>query len=170
MEKSFALTFLVLMAIPALPLPTGGLTHVFEIITMLLCLELIAQRKDIWLPQKWKHHEIGRRTRTKMLPILIKLIHKTEKLSKPRMSGFLAGRVATTLFGVVVLIFTLGAFLSPPFSGLDTLPSLGVLLISLGFILEDIYVVFVGFFIGIGGITISIFFGTIVVEFITHLF
>src|SRR5256885_325544 len=52
-EKAFALVFVLLMGVPALPLPTGGATHVFEIITALLALELIAGRDKIWLPQRW---------------------------------------------------------------------------------------------------------------------
>ena len=44
-EKSFAILFVVLLGVPALPLPTGGATHVFEIIAMLLALELIAGRE-----------------------------------------------------------------------------------------------------------------------------
>jgi hypothetical protein len=35
-EKAFAVTILLLMFVPALPLPTGGVTHVFEAITVLL--------------------------------------------------------------------------------------------------------------------------------------
>ena len=34
--------FVLLLALSALPLPTGGVTHVFELIAMLLALELIA--------------------------------------------------------------------------------------------------------------------------------
>src|SRR6185312_10795047 len=34
-EKSFALLFVLLLGVPALPLPTGGATHVFEIIAIL---------------------------------------------------------------------------------------------------------------------------------------
>jgi hypothetical protein len=51
-EKSFAILFVILLGVPALPLPTGGATHVFEIIAMLLALELIVGRKEIWLPQR----------------------------------------------------------------------------------------------------------------------
>ncbi|MGZ8563705.1 MAG: exopolysaccharide biosynthesis protein, partial [Candidatus Limnocylindria bacterium] len=43
-EKSFALVFILLMAVPALPLPTGGVTHVFEAVAMLVALQLIAGR------------------------------------------------------------------------------------------------------------------------------
>ena len=53
-EKSFAITFLLLMSIPALPIPTGGITHIFEIITMLLALELVVGLRTIWLPKRWK--------------------------------------------------------------------------------------------------------------------
>ena len=49
-EKSFALLFVLLLGVPALPLPTGGATHVFEIIAVLLALQLIAGSRRIWLP------------------------------------------------------------------------------------------------------------------------
>ena len=35
-EKSFAILFVVLLGVPALPLPTGGATHVFELIAIVL--------------------------------------------------------------------------------------------------------------------------------------
>ena len=47
-EKSFALLFVFLLGVPALPLPTGGATHVFEIIAVLLAIEMIAGRREIW--------------------------------------------------------------------------------------------------------------------------
>src|SRR3954447_21243288 len=43
-EKAFAIVFVLLLGVPALPLPTGGATHVFELIAMLLSLQLIAGR------------------------------------------------------------------------------------------------------------------------------
>jgi hypothetical protein len=46
-EKSFAIVFVVLLGVPALPLPTGGATHVFEIIAVLLAAQLIAGRDTI---------------------------------------------------------------------------------------------------------------------------
>ena len=49
-EKSFAILFVLLLGVPALPLPTGGATHVFEIIAALIALELIVGRRQVWLP------------------------------------------------------------------------------------------------------------------------
>src|SRR5579871_3256472 len=72
-DKGFALIFLVLMAIPALPLPTGGVTHVFELITALLALEMIAGRQTVWLPKKWSNRQLGKGTLQKTLPKLISI-------------------------------------------------------------------------------------------------
>jgi hypothetical protein len=51
---------------------------------------------------------------------------------------------------------SIGAFLAPPFSGLDTLPALGVVLVSLGVVLEDIAVVGLGIIAGAGGVALEI--------------
>ena len=49
-EKSFAILFVLLLGVPALPLPTGGVTHVFEIIAVLLALQLVAGRERSGCP------------------------------------------------------------------------------------------------------------------------
>src|SRR5512142_1425728 len=58
-EKSFALTFVLLLGVPALPLPTGGATHVLEIIAMLGALQLVIGRDKPWLPQRWLRIELA---------------------------------------------------------------------------------------------------------------
>ena len=49
-ERSFAVLFLFLLGPSALPLPTGGVTQVLEVIAILLALQLIANRDCVWLP------------------------------------------------------------------------------------------------------------------------
>jgi hypothetical protein len=53
-----------------------------------------------------------------------------------------------------------GAFLAPPFSGLDTLPALGVVLLSLGVLLEDAVVVVAALLVGAVGIAIELALGS----------
>ena len=55
---------------------------------------------------------------------------------------------SSSAIGLVVLLFTLGSFVAPPFSGLDTLPALGVVVIALSLILEDVVITIVGMVIG----------------------
>ena len=68
------------------------------------------------------------------------------------------------MFGALVLGGTAGAFLAPPFTGLDTLPALGVVLLSLGVLLEDILVAIAGMVFGVGGIMLEIIVGSAVVR------
>jgi hypothetical protein len=52
--RSFALVFVLLMALPALPVPTGGATHVLEVVTILVALQLLVGRRCVWLPARWR--------------------------------------------------------------------------------------------------------------------
>ena len=73
-QKSFAIVFVLLLGVPALPLPTGGATHVFEIIAMLLALELLVGRAQIWLPERWRGLELAGGRRQRLIAALMKLI------------------------------------------------------------------------------------------------
>jgi hypothetical protein len=152
--RSFAILFVVLMALPALPLPTGAISHVLEIVTMLLALELMVGRAEVWLPERLKHRELKGLTGPKFSNALLKRIRWFEKFSRPRMAGLLGNRLTGMAFGAIVFGLALTAFLSPPFSGLDTLPSLGVVILSLGVLLGDIVVAGAG--AGIGGLGVVV--------------
>ena len=154
--QSFAILFVVLMAVPALPLPTGGVTHVLEIVTMLLALELIVGRSEVWIPKRWNDKELPALGRPAFAKALLKRIRWFEKFSKPRWSHLLHLRVATMLYGLLVVALTLVAFLAPPFSGLDTLPSLGVVVLSLGVLFGDALIAAVGIVIGTAGVTLVV--------------
>ena len=100
---------MILLGVPALPLPTGGATHVFEVIAMLLSLQLI-------------------------------------------------------------ILLSIGAFVAPPFSGLDTLPALGGVLVSLAVLLEDIAILVVAVVVGAAGVVLEIVLGRAAISGIKQLF
>ena len=158
-EKSFAILFLLLMAVPALPLPTGGVTHIFEIVTMLLALEGIAGRRTVWLPKRWQNKALSTGLQTSALPRFIKIIKWVEKYSRPRLSQLQANSASKRIIGLIILLFTIFAFLAPPFSGLDTLPALGVVLISLALLFEDALLILIGIAAGIIGIGLVLLLG-----------
>jgi hypothetical protein len=159
-EKSFAILFVLLLGVSALPLPTGGATHVFEIITMLLALELIAGRRQIWLPRRWRRLELAGGKRQRFIDGLMKMIRRLERFSRPRLRVLFGHRVSNVVFGLLVLAGSVAAFVAPPFTGLDTLPSLGVVLLSLGVLLEDVLVVVAALVAGILGIVLEVALGS----------
>ena len=159
-EKSFALIFILLLGVPALPLPTGGATHVFEIIAILVALQLVAGRDKIWLPKRWCRLELGTGGgRTRFLMGLTKAIRWIERFSRPRLRFLFDHRASNTVFGLLAIAGSLGAFLAPPFTGLDTLPALGVVLLSLGVLLEDFAVVVLAVIVGAAGVLLEIVLG-----------
>lgn len=167
---SFAIVFVLLMAVPALPLPTGGVTHVFEVVTMLLALELIAGRQRIWLPQRWRRLELSGESREKFVEVLLRRIRWLERFSRPRARILFGHRLSGVAFGAAVLGLALTAFLAPPFSGLDTLPSLGAVVLALGYLLTDAILAAVGAFVGLLGVASVIFLGSVAVRLVKSIF
>jgi hypothetical protein len=163
-EKSFAVVFIVLMALPALPLPTGGVTHLFELIAMLLALELVVGRRTIWLPRRWKGLELSERSGQRFASLLLRRIRWFEQFSRPRLRSVLHHRLSGALFGTVVFALALTAFIAPPFSGLDTLPALGVVVLALGILLEDFILAAVGFLVGLLGAVLVVGLGGLAVR------
>jgi hypothetical protein len=168
--KSFAILLVLLLGVPALPLPTGGATHVFEIIAALLALELIAGRDQVWLPERWQRLKLGGDKQQRFIAGLTRLIRRLERLSRPRLSFLFTRRLSKAVFGLIVLGLTAGAFFAPPFTGLDTLPSLGVVFIALGVLLEDFLIVAAGLVIGAGGVVLEIVLGAAAVHGISSIF
>ncbi len=91
----------------------------------------------------------------KAVPFISRRIRWFEKFSEPRLAGLFNQRWFIRILGLVIIVFTIGAFIAPPFSGLDTLPALGVVIICLAIVLEDVVVLAVGGAIGAGGIALD---------------
>lgn len=169
-EKSFAIIIMLLMAIPALPLPTGGITHVFEIITMMLAVELMIGRRIVWLPKKWQQLKISGTAHQKLIPALTKRIQWFERFSKPRLANLLEDPKFLRVTGLLIFVLTLGAFLAPPFTGLDTLSAMGVVIICLSLILEDALILVLGLLVGVLGIAVEIGLGKAIILLVRNLF
>ena len=169
-EKSFALLFILLLGVSALPLPTGGATHVFEIVAMLLAVQLIAGRDGIWLPERWQRLRLAGPRQQRFINRLMKAIRWLERFSRPRASYLFEHRLSNVVFGVLVLAGSLAAFLAPPFSGLDTLPSLGVVVLSIGVLLEDVAIVVLAVVVGVAGVMLELILGRAAVRGIGKLF
>lgn len=155
-EKSFALLFILLLGVSALPLPTGGATHVFDVIAVIVAAQLVVGRDHVWVPDRWRGLKLGGGKQQRFTNGLLKMIRFLERFSKPRLAFLFDHRLSNSIFGLLVIAFTAGAFFAPPFSGLDTLPALGAVLISLGVLLDDIAIVIAGVAIGLGGIVLEI--------------
>ena len=115
------------MALPALPLPTGGATHVLEVVTMLAALELV-RRPPMPRAARALEEARARHARAAEGVDRIAAAHPLARaiLASPCRPAIRIPRHERARSESLVFGLTLSAFLAPPFSGLDTLPSLGV--------------------------------------------
>jgi hypothetical protein len=158
-ERSFAVVLILLMLPAALPLPTGGVTHVLELAAVLVAAQMIANRRAIWLPQRLARRRLGATFTAKAIPAALKPIRRFERISRPRLARLVDTRGASAVLGVVLLVLVVAAFVAPPFTGLDTLPALGAVLVCVGVIFSDGVVVGGGLVVGTAGITLEIVLG-----------
>ena len=168
-EKSFAAMILLLMILPATPLPTGGVTHVFEVITVLLGLQMVIGRRTIWLPARFARRSLGATTTEKAIPFIVKRVRQIERISRPRAARLFENGVVYRLIGVVVIAFAVAAAFAPPFTGLDTLPALGAVVVALSMIQKDVLVLAVGVALGTGGIALALTVGAALYTFVRSL-
>jgi len=169
-EKGFAVAILLLMFIPALPLPTGGITHLFEAIVVLLGAEMVIGARTIWLPARWRDRELGETATKRALPFMVRRIRWFERFSRRRWAGLFEQRWFPRVLGLVVIALAVAAALAPPFSGLDTVPAFGAVVVALGIILSDVLILAIGVVIGAGGVALILTLGTVLVRFIRNLF
>lgn len=169
-EKSFAVAFILLMITAALPLPTGGITHIFELVAIVLAIEMILNRQEIWLPKSLLKHKIKPHKAQKTFKSLIRITRFFERFSRPRGHFISDHHLFVRFMGLVILIYTIFAFIAPPFSGLDTLPALGVVLIALGLMLDDLIVTFIGILIGIAGVVLILSLSDLVIKLFQRFF
>lgn len=169
-EKSFAVTILLLMFVPALPLPTGGITHIFELITVVLGVQMVLGLRTILVPKRWRRRELGSLTTERAVPFIVRRIRWFERFSRPRGAALFEQRWFLRILGLVFVALALAAALAPPFTGLDTLPALGAVVVALAVILEDVVVLGIGLVIGSGGVVLILTVGAALLHLVRDLF
>lgn len=168
-DKSFAIIFVLLMLLPALPVPTGGITHVLEVIVVIVALEMVVGLKTIWLPAWAGRFKLGDRVKGKTIPLLLKRVRWFEERSNPRGVAAFDSPITDRLVGLLVILCAIAAFVAPPFTGLDTLPSLGVVIMGLAIIFEDIRLLVTGGVVGLVGVTLVVVLGAALLEGVQHI-
>jgi hypothetical protein len=118
----------------------------------------------VWLPKRWLGLQLGGERQQRFLSALMRFIRRLERFSRPRLGFVFGHRLSEVVFGLLVIGGSVAAFLAPPFSGLDTLPALGVVLIALGVLLEDVLIAGAGAIMGIVGVTLEVVLGAAAVH------
>jgi hypothetical protein len=152
--KGFGLLLAVLSIPSALPVPAPGYSIPFALVLFPLAVQMLKGRTTPWLPDKLRAKPIkAGGGGVKFFKAAAKFIRFWEKLIKPRgVAAFRSPLLQRTL-AIAVLACSVSMMLPIPLT--NTLPALGIFLISLGLLEEDIVFAIFGLIVAAAGLTIT---------------
>lgn len=146
-ERGFGFLLLIFSVPMALPIPVPpGINVLLASPLILLTAQQAIGRHTIWLPEGMKKRTIKSSKLQKVINASLPWFKRLEKFVKPRLE-FMTRGVFSYLIGVFGLIMALSVCVPLPMT--NTVPSLGIALMSVGVIMRDGLVVFVGALVGV---------------------
>lgn len=150
---------LFILALPCCIPLLYGVPQLVSIPMVLVAGQLTWNPKRLWLPERLRARPIGADSLQQITRRTAKPLSWLEKVARPRLS-FLVRGPAERLMGVLMLVFSLS--ISLPLPSTNTVPGIGVALMSLGLIERDGLLVLAGAIIGTLWIAVLILFGATV--------
>lgn len=133
-ERGFGALMVFFGLINAIASPIPGSTTVLGAPMLLICLQLVIRRDQLWMPGWAMKSSLPRESYRSTIGKVRKPLQFVEKLSKPRL-GFMSSEVAEVLIGIVTTLLTVIVML--PIFGGNLFPSLFVALFGFGLMQRD---------------------------------
>lgn len=144
-ERGFGF-FLFILGMPtAIPIPAMGLHSVISIPMLLLTLQQAFGCHTIWMPDIIKRQSLKTETVVKMIDHCIPWAQKLEKIAKPRLA-FMTRGCCSHLIGVLGFIMVVCIAIPLPLT--NTVPAIGIILMSAGVLVRDGLAVIIGAVVG----------------------
>lgn len=139
--RSFGLAVLLFSLPSVVPMPPGVPT-VVGIILLIVAVQMVIGRHELWLPRILADREFDRSALVKAFESLAPKLAILEKVMKPRLL-FMTGHVGSIFIGVIVLIMALVLILPLPPGG-NFPPALACAVLGLGLTQRDGLTVLIG--------------------------
>lgn len=154
-ENGLLMTMIFFSLPVAVPLPyPPGFTTIMGIPIIILAIEMICGVKEVKLPKRIQGYSVNnsmlRRISSKIAPVA----EFIEKHIKPRFD-FAKSTYCEQFVGVISLISAIAIIL--PFPWTNSIPAIGISIMSLGLLGRDGVTIFIGFLVSIIGVMIAAF-------------
>jgi hypothetical protein len=150
-HRAFGALLVFFGAPNALPVALPGLSLLFGIPLMLLCVQLALGRGEPWLPRTVRARSITTSDFRRIVGAVQRPLARVERMIRPRLPK-LTSRTAERLLGALGLAFALALFLPLPFG--NALPGLGLALIGLAILERDGVAALCGVALGLVGLAV----------------
>lgn len=151
-ERGFGALMVFFGLINAIASPIPGSTTILGAPMLLICLQLLIRRDQLWMPRWALKSSLPRENYRTTIDKVRKPLLFVEKLSRPRLS-IMSSEVAEVLIGLVTTLLTLIVML--PIFGGNLFPSLFVALFGFGLMQRDGVLIGVAWF-GVAGFCIFV--------------
>lgn len=134
----------MLFAMPfLLPIPLPGLSTIFGFVIGIAAIQVIIGQ-DPWVPVSWRERKISADVLGKMFDSAQRFLQKTERLIKPRLK-FFAHHPGFVRFNALVILITAILLSLPMPPGFNAPPALAIIILAVGSIEKDGFVVIFGY-------------------------
>lgn len=161
-DRGFGFVQLILALPVCIPF-LYGVPQAVAVPMLFVSLQIVMGRHALWLPQKARDGKISGEAMITLATRAEKYVGWFERLARPRLI-FLTQGVPERIFGALMAIFCISILV--PLPGTNTVPGIGIGIQSLGFLERDGLLVLLGTAIGVVWVTLLIFVGAEVVDFI----
>lgn len=164
-ERIFGFLMAILALPSALPLPAPGYSTPFGIALFVLAVQLVMGRDRPWLPAKILNGSMKLETVQKFVKMGTPWIQKIENVTKPRLAYICTSPPGRVMLGIAMALMATSMMI--PIPGTNTLPAMGIFVISFGLLEEDGLICIGGLFLcSLGAVLTSsiLVFGTVAVE------
>lgn len=161
-DRGFGLVQLILALPVCIPL-LWGIPQAVAVPMMFISLQIALGRHALWLPEKARAKSISRDAMVNLATRAEKYVGWFERIARPRLV-FLTRGAPERVFGALMAVFCSSILV--PLPGTNTVPGVGVAIQSIGFLERDGLLVLLGTAIGTIWVTLLIFVGAEVVDFI----
>jgi hypothetical protein len=133
-ERGFGALMVFFGLVNAIASPIPGSTTILGAPMLLICLQLVIRRDQLWMPKWALKSSLPRENYRATIGRVRKPLLAVERLSRPRL-GFMSSEVAEVLIGIVTTLLTVIVML--PIFGGNLFPSLFVALFGFGLMQRD---------------------------------
>lgn len=161
-ERAFGLVLLILALPCAIPF-LYGVPQVFSLPMVFVATQILIGRQTLWLPDPMRARTIRRDDLRALAARGGPWLRRLELLARPRLSA-LSSRVAEKLFGLAMVIASLSILTPLPLT--NTVPAIGVAVLSIGMIEKDGLLMLAGTAIALVWIGFLALAGTTVIAFL----
>ena len=164
-ERIFGFLLAILSLPSALPVPAPGYSVPFGIAMFFLAIQLIMGRDRPWLPAKMLQGSMKLETVQKFVKMGTPWIERIENVTKPRVAYICTSLPGRVMLGVAIALMSISMMI--PIPGTNTIPAIGIFVISFGLLEDDGAICIVGLFICAMGAALTtsiLIFGKVAVE------